>query len=116
MIFSLTLHHSACVRLGRGLEYGGGQLCIATVQRTKPVHRWQRYGKRRQCFYVVGSVTLWGRPWAGLGAHTLKRQCRSMSASAQGDGNDWEHVKIFIRNHVLKDRDHLPLKQGEVGV
>lgn len=28
---------------------------------------------------------------------------RSMSASAQGDGNDLECVKIFSRNHVLKD-------------
>lgn len=50
-----------------------------------------------------------------MGAHTLGRQQRCMSASAQGDGNDWECVKIFSRNHVLKDQDHLPLKQGEVG-
>lgn len=39
MIYSLTLHHSARVRLGRGLGSGGGQMCIATVQRMKQVHR-----------------------------------------------------------------------------
>lgn len=56
-----------------------------------------------------------GRLCAGLGAHNLKRQRRSMSTWAQGDGSDWECVKIFSRNRVLKDGDHLPLKQ-EVGV
>lgn len=40
MIYSLTLHRSACVSLGRGIGYGGGQLCIATVQRTKHICRW----------------------------------------------------------------------------
>jgi len=40
MIYSLTLHSSACVRLGRGLGYGGGQLCIAAVQRMKQLRRW----------------------------------------------------------------------------
>lgn len=40
MIYSLTLHRSACVSLGRGIGYGDGQLCLATVQRTKHVCRW----------------------------------------------------------------------------
>jgi len=72
--------------------------------------------KRRQCFYVVSGVTLWERPHTGLGAHALQRQHRSVSASAQGDGSYWQRIKIISRNHVLKGRDYLPLKQGEVGV